>query len=276
MQLKQRLIAAPLLGRLLLPIYRLKVGLPYAARPLAMLGRWLVTSHETTNFTYDLTPINRGQLAALVAHVTGASHAAVLGYFAELEGDRRLREHIAAALERSPARRVADAEVRYGRRIGWYAFVRATRPRLVIETGVDKGLGACVITAALARNAAEGHPGRYYGTDINPRAGYLLGGEYARFGEVLYGDSIESLRALSEPIDLFINDSDHSADYEAREYAIVGPRLTAGAIVLGDNAHASESLLQFALASGRQFLYFQEQPARHWYPGAGIGVAFGQ
>jgi hypothetical protein len=43
---------------------------------------------------------------------------------------------------------------------------------------------------------------------------------------ILYGDSIESLAKLDESIDLFINDSDHSAEYEAREYITVGPRLS--------------------------------------------------
>jgi hypothetical protein len=31
----------------------------------------------------------------------------------------------------------------------------------------------------------------------------------------------------------------------------------------------------FARKSGRKFLYFQERPKDHWYPGAGIGAAFG-
>ncbi|MGH8488547.1 MAG: class I SAM-dependent methyltransferase [Gammaproteobacteria bacterium] len=86
----------------------------------------------------------------------------------------------------------------------------------MVETGVDKGLGSCVL-AALLRHAAEGFPGRYYGTDINPAAGGLFCGEYARTGRILYGDSVRSLAQLDEPIDFFINDSDHSADYEALE-----------------------------------------------------------
>jgi predicted O-methyltransferase YrrM len=169
---------------------------------------------------------------------------------------------------------VADPIPRYGRRAGWYAMVRAKKPRFVVETGVDKGLGTCVLAAAMLRNAAEGQEGTVVGTDINPQAGFLLRAPYDRVARILYGDSIESLRTLDSKIDLFINDSDHSAQYEAREYDVVAPRLAPGAVLLGDNAHSTDSLQRFAVATGRRFLFFKEEPERHWYPGAGIGVAF--
>ena len=75
-------------------------------------------------------------------------------------------------------------------------------------------------------------------------------------------------------IDLFINDSDHSAEYEAIEYQTVAPRLEKGVVLLGDNAHATDALHRFAVSTGRRFQFFKEEPARHWYPGAGIGFAF--
>lgn len=51
---------------------------------------------------------------------------------------------------------------------------------LVLETGIDKELGSRVITTALIRNCTEGHPRYYYGIDRNPKAGYLLAGEYKK------------------------------------------------------------------------------------------------
>ncbi len=168
----------------------------------------------------------------------------------------------------------ADQEARYGRRLGWYAIVRAQKPAIVIETGVDKGLGTCLIASALLRNAAEGHPGRIYGLDLNPESGYLLGGQYANFGEVVVGDAVESLRKFEKNIDCFINDSDHSATYERAEYETICDKLSSKAILIGDNAHCSEELRNFALKTNRNFLFFREEPKDHWYPGAGIGVAF--
>jgi hypothetical protein len=61
-----------------------------------------------------------------------------------------------------------------------------------------------------------------------PKAGYLLRGEYARYGEILYGVSIEALRKLGRPIDIFINDCYHSAACEANEDETIVDRLDAG------------------------------------------------
>jgi len=235
---------------------------------------WLFHSKEYTNFTYDLDPLNREYLAAFVASVTRVPVETIRGYFSEILEDHELIEYLRKSIRHGPARAVSDDAPKFGRRIGWYAFVRATKPKVIVETGVDKGLGASVLTAALRRNARSGVVGKYYGTDINPEAGYLLGGPYAEFGEILYGDSIESLRKVSNPIDLFINDSDHSASYEDREYNVIESKLSSRSLVLSDNAHVTSSLLKFAERTGRDFLYFQEWPKNHWYPGSGIGVAF--
>lgn len=131
-----------------------------------------------------------------------------------------------------------------------------------------------MLCAALLRNAAEGSPGRYYGTDIDLGAGLLFCEPYRSPGEILYGDSIETLSSLRETVDLFINDSDHSAEYEGREYRIIAPKLAERAIVVGDNAHVTDELVKFSAETGRSFLFFREQPADHWYLGAGIGLSF--
>jgi predicted O-methyltransferase YrrM len=197
-----------------------------------------------------------------------------MSYIRELETDAALRTHIENAVRASEFAFMADKEARYGRRVGWYALARCLKPKVIFETGVDKGLGACVLTAALRRNALEKHRGRYFGTDNNAAAGYLLSGEYANHGEVLYGDSIESLKKFDGEIDLFINDSDHSPEYEAEEYRAIANKLSMNAVILGDNAHVTEKLLEFSLETKRHFVFFQEKPKFHWYPGAGFGVSF--
>ncbi len=271
---KIRLAKTPIVGRALLAVYRAQIAFASLRAPLANGLHWWWRSNEITNFTYDLDALNQRYLAALIADVLDVDPRAIERYLQELADDAPLRAHLAATTARSERGFLADTEVRFGRRIGWYAIARAIKPRVIVETGVDKGLGACLLTAALLRNRQEGCDGRYYGTDIDPGAGYLLCGEYAERGRILYGDSIRSLANLDETIDLFINDSDHSTDYEYREYLTVAGKLSKNAIVLGDNAHCSDRLLQFARETGRHFLYFQEKPVGHWYPGGGIGIAF--
>jgi hypothetical protein len=108
-------------------------------------------------------------------------------------------------------------------------------------------------------------------------AGYLVTAPYSGFGEIIYGDSLEPLEKLCSQgvtIDLFINDSDHSAAYEARGYEQMDRNLSPDAIILGDNSHHTNELWKHARATGRTFLFFREQPQNYWYPGAGIAIAY--
>jgi predicted O-methyltransferase YrrM len=228
----------------------------------------LLATGETHNFTYDLTDTNLLYLAETVACVTDKPSQDIHAYLDEALHDEDLRKH--ALVSDRPGLRCP-----FGRRLGWYAIARAIKPRVIVETGVERGHGALILCAAILRNTLEGSPGRYYGTDIDPLAGRLLTGKYAQVGKILYGDSVESLKALSEVIDLFINDSDHSADYEFAEYIAVAKKLSPKAIILSDNAHVTDKLVRFSRLRGKQFLFFHEEPRDHWYPGGGIGISFG-
>lgn len=262
------------LGRLLLLPFRLKIAL---GETLPAVGRalvWTFRSREHHNFTYALEPMNVRYLTAFVAVVTGQSHAAIAGYVREIEQDEELRAHIISASLRSEERHVNDPVAHYGRRLGWYAMVRAIKPRLCVETGTDKGLGTCVIAAALRRNAKEGFPGQVLGMDLNPNAGFLLQPPYSEFGRLVPGDSHQSIRALTGPVDFFIHDSDHTPEHEAAEFDLIEPKLSPHALLLSDNAERTDKLLLHALKTGREFLFFTEKPARHWARDCGIGVAF--
>ena len=228
---------------------------------------------ETSNFTYDLTDANLGYLAHVIALVTGEPLNSIRHYLQEPRDDQVLRRHVLDVSHRH-GERDTGKDLPFGRRLGWYAMARAIKPKVVVETGVDRGHGAVLLCAALVRNAQEGAPGRYFGTDISSRAGWLLDGIYAQTGKILYGDSIASLRGISDPIDLFINDSDHSADYEYQEYIAIKDKLSPRAFILGDNAHVTDRLMRFSDENGRRFLFFREEPKNHWYPGAGIGISF--
>ena len=235
---------------------------------------WGIKSREDTNHTYHLSNKNIHYLAHVIAVVTQTDHRLIMSYIDEAKEDTVLKDSIIETTKNSSLRKFADLEVRLGKRLGWYAFVRALKPKVVVETGVDKGLGSVVICAALLKNKEEGHDGQYYGTDINPKAGYLLTGKYQEVGKILYGDSINSLSQFSKKIDLFINDSDHSADYEYQEYLTIKELLSDEAIILGDNSHVTDKLLRFSSESNRKFLFFREEPINHWYPGGGIGISF--
>ncbi len=245
---------------------------------VAVIGasaRWLVVSREHTNFTYDLTPVNREHLAWFVSTVCGVPVGRVRGYFAELDADDQLRTHVERESARSARQALADRAARYGRRMGWYAMVRARGPALVVETGVDKGLGTCVMASALLRNAEEGRPGRLLSIDVNPDAGYLAAGPpWSLVVDLVTADSLHALTQIDEPVDLFLHDSDHAAGHEAAELEAIETHMSPAGLLLSDNASVTNVLAQHAEATGRRFLAFRETPADHWFPGEGIGAAW--
>ena len=250
---------------------RQRIAMNYYSENLELIKKWTKLDTEDSNFYYQLNPLNQLYLAHIISTVTGESPSKVTDYFDELLNDSRLRTHLENSKE---LLRCKDTSIEYGRRLGWYALIRVSKPQLVIETGVEHGVGACVIAAALKKNSEEGSPGKYLGTDIRTSAGEVFTAPYSNFGKVLYGDSIESLKKIDEKIDMFINDSDHSSDYEFQEYLTIKDRLSEKSIVLGDNSHVTDCLVRFSIQEGRSFLFFSEKPRNHWYPGAGIGISF--
>lgn len=255
--------------------YRLARVMRHDRKVIGRSLKWLFTSREHHNFTYDLTKINRGHLAWYISAVCDVPVKRVREYLEEVETDTELAQHISQTTASSSRRGLTDLKARYARRMGWYALVRIIKPEHVVETGVDKGLGTCVLAAALRRNAAEGHPGRVTAVDINPEAGFLVrSGPYAEVVDLVLDDSIATIRDLDRPVDLFIHDSDHAAEHEKREFTTVEPKLADTAVLLTDNATVTNVLARHADKTGRRFLAFREQPARHWFGGEGIGIAW--
>jgi hypothetical protein len=251
---------------------RLRMAAGYFQERIDLINRWVKTSREPANFTYDLGRSNKWNIASIIALVTGASYETAHGYIEEIDNDAGLRR---AILDRAASERFMDLHDQtalFGRRVGWYAMTRIIKPKIIVETGVDKGLGSMVLCAALRRNDADGSSGRYFGTDLMPGAGYLLSGPYASYAEILYGDSIETLKKFAHQIDLFINDSDHTPGYERAEYETIAELLSPNAIVLSDNGPAT--LFDWSLSVGRRFVYVDEKPLNHWYAGAGIALSF--
>ena len=256
-------------------LYDAYIASKYFNKKYLEIFKWMISSNENTNYTYRLSKKNQSELIKIFEGIfKDSTFKEIKFYLEELEKDKELRNHIRDSINKSNLKEYADSKIEFSRRLGWYICVRLLKPRVIVETGVDKGLGSVVLIRALMKNKEEGFPGYYYGTDINSKAGYLLNGDYKNYGEILYGDSIETLNKMTNEIDLFINDSDHSAEYEYREYIAINNKLSKTGIILGDNSHATDKLVQFSIENNRNYTLFREEPYNHWYPGAGIGISY--
>ena len=267
-KIRRRIATSPIARGAALPL-RAMIVARYDARIIGRSADWLVRGRETHNFSYDLDPLNRDQLGWFVSAVTGAEIGQVRSWMQELEEDKKLTDELTRRLSSNPRRRICATEPHWARRLGWYALVRAAQPESIVETGTHLGLGSCVIAAALLRN---GH-GRLTTIDVDPDAGYLIGEPWASVIDRRIGDSAALLAGLKD-VDMFLHDSLHTYDHETRELATVEANLRPNAIVLSDNAHESSALADWAERTGRNYLFFKEQPSDHWWPGDGIGAAW--
>lgn len=270
--LTRRVAESPYAHYAVLP-KRVKAVLAHNARVAKKSAAWLVRSREHVHYTYDLDPLNLEHLAWFVAAVTGAPVTDIRRYLAEARDDEQLRAVIADGLARSDRHATTDRVVRYGRRIGWYAVVRAMKPEFVVETGTSRGLGSTVIAAAMLRN---GH-GTLATVDLDDRSGELLLPPYDKVVEHVVGSSLEFLAgpvARRHPVDLFVQDTAVSDEHETAELVAAAPLLAPGAVVLATMSHQWWAMPRWAEQTGRDFVYFHERPHEHWYPGVGIGAAF--
>lgn len=271
---KNTILSIPFFGKILLFIYRWNIVRKFISHKKKIAYKWLFSSKETTNLTYDLTNNNITHLISFLSVVTSLPITTIQQYINEISEDSFLTDHIKKTTQNSKLKFKSDVEVKFGRRIGWYVLARVYKPKTIVETGIDKGLGTCLLTRALMKNADEGFSGHYYGTDINPEAGFLFTEPFTDYGTILYGDSIQSLEKLDEQIDMFINDSEHSAQYEENEYKTIKDKLSSKSIIIADNAHSNDKLFLFSQSIKKSFLFFKETPKDHWYDGGGIGIAF--
>lgn len=259
------------IGRVINVVSRYKLAKSYYTNQLKMIRKWSFKDTEDYNFYYDITDLNIEHTMHAIAVITQDNVQIIEKYIKEIRNDTWLKNFVSENLKNLSIKK--DIKVEFSRRVGWYAFTRALKPKIIVETGVDHGLGACVLTRALMRNNDEGFKGKYFGTEIDRSMGKLFQSPLKDFGQILYGDSLESLSKLNCEVDLFINDSDHSASYEFKEYELIIHKLSHKAIILGDNSHVTNALSKFSMRNGRNFIFIPEKPKNHWYPGAGIGVS---
>ena len=135
-------------------LQRLAFGFSFYLKPrLSELIQWAQRSRETSNFTYDLTDLNLAQLAGWVSMISNCTLQQANQWIQELRQDDALRQHLNTLTANSNSAITADLNMGYGRRLGWYALVRALKPQTVVETGVDKGLGSCVLSCVAAQSS---------------------------------------------------------------------------------------------------------------------------
>jgi len=193
--------------------------------------------------------------ALLAASPSGTSPHAVTSArqeFAELWP--RLSEH-------ADLRGVADPSLAETE----YVLTRLRAPRVVVETGVWRGMSSWTILAALERSGS----GTLVSVDFPPldavqrvEVGHLVPGELRSRWRLELGPSRQVLPPLLReyaPVGIFVHDSDHTYFNMMREFAQGWRALAPGGVLVSDDVEANDAFLRFARRCGRQPYVVQKQ-----------------
>lgn len=244
-------------------------GARFRDDPLTV-ARFVLLDPETHSYSYYLA--NVGELVEFCARLLDAERATLEGYVAETRSDPELNERL-----RSRTRWRIDSKSRMplGNRLLWYLLVRATKPRLTVETGIFDGLGSLMLLRALQRNAEEGADGRLVSIDIEPGAGWLVPERLAGRWEKIEGDIFEDLEPAlgGRPVDVLIHDSVHTEAFQRFEFELALRQAEVRLYVIDQSGATAPLLSSLATERGGRHSYFQEQPARHFYRPPGTSVA---
>ncbi|MGX7745837.1 O-methyltransferase [Rhodopseudomonas parapalustris] len=140
------------------------------------------------------------------------------------------REHADHFLAISPA---------YGRFL--YAIARARRATRIVEFGTSMGVSTIYLAAALRDNGG----GKLIGSEIEPtkvaRArAHLEAAGLADLVEIREGDALDTLQDVGGDVDVLSIDGAFSLYLPVLK--LIEPRLSPGAVILGENAFAQDYL----------------------------------
>jgi hypothetical protein len=256
---------------LLSPLRRIHYGMGYYKNSIMQVFSWAFKKTEDHNYYYHLKDENYLYLIHFLSTTFDRPLEEVRRYIEEIRNDQEIVSTLESNFKGNA--KFKDSIPGIGRRVAWYAIVRIMKPNLVVESGVYQGLGSLVISKALLKNQDSGIFGKYLGTDIDPNSGILFKDEFKTIGKIEIGDTIEILGREKTLIDLYICDSDHSEEYELKEYQNLATRINNSSVVISDNSHVTRILCDWSENEKRKFFYFSEKPLNHWYPGGGIGIS---
>jgi hypothetical protein len=240
-------------------------GANFRERPWRLL-RFVLFDPEFDNFTYEVA--NETELVQFLETTLGTGQRHLQRYLTETRTDpglttdlwRRLRWRL--DYKRRPP---------LGRRATWYVVTRALKPELVVETGVQDGLGALGVLRALARNAEEGMPGRLVSVDTLPTAGWLVPASERHAWQLIIGSSDEVLaRTLgAERVGLFLQDSGGDLELARRELELVLPHAADDTIFVSQAQRPA--LAALCREHDMPYSEFWHQPRDHIFSGTVTG-----
>lgn len=263
----RRLALETPIGRGLLVVPRLVKAFRSSMRPILQAPVWAYESREYTDLTYNLSERSRHAMIGAASVVSGASLAEISAYADELDRCDDLRDLVADQHRVGRRRWSSDGEFRPGRRLLYYLLVRSLKPKHIVEAGVDIGVGASIICRAIHENGE----GNYTGIerDLDQPCSVYENYRY-KIGCIRRLDAISAMQTLDATVDLFVHDTTPEQGHVRALLAAVP--FAPGAVI--ETTWATPEIFDYAKKAGKRFLQVRDEPLRHWYPGAQLGLIF--
>jgi len=232
--------------------------------------RFVFFDPEFDNFTYELA--NEPELLDFLAKMLDIERSRVAEYLAETRTDPGLTTELWRRL-----RWRFDYKHRppLGRRATCYLLTRILQPQLVVETGVQDGLGSLAVLRALAHNADEGRPGRLVSVDTLPTAGWLVPDCEREAWQLLIGSSDQVLPGAlgTERLGLFLQDTGADLELARRELEIALGNATEDAVFISQTQRPA--LAAICDERGMSYGEFWHRPRDHVFSGTITGFGHG-
>lgn len=126
-----------------------------------------------------------------------------------------------------------------------YAWIMVKKPKIVVETGVASGITTNVIMEALANTG-----GQLYSIDINPESIGVYRGEHPWEFVLLKGPrkhNLSKFAQMTQPVDLWVHDSDHAYKWQKFEYELARRSLSKGGLLVSDDIDTSAAFGELAM-----------------------------
>lgn len=148
-----------------------------------------------------------------------------------------------------------------------YMVLRATKPEILVETGVSHGYSSWLILNAIKKNGK----GKLYSIDLagndtnsdynlsQEKIGHVVSEELRINWELIIGDVAQKLPELLgklQQIDLFFHDSDHSYKNMQFEFKTANQFLKKNGIILSDDIHKNAAFEEFVNQNKLKTAYF--------------------
>ena len=251
-------------------ISKINVLFRYKIKKIKYALNWIFFGKDISNFVYEIE--NHNEIIHTCEIITNFEYDILKKILNEIDfNNEEFRNFFSNNyFKHYPKKNI------FGRRLLWYLLVRVLKPEIVIESGIDKGLGSCLLIYAQYKNSLEVSKNfEFIGTDLKKKDNFFFNTENKNFNnfKFIFKDTLDFLSKFNEKKKIiYISDAEHNYNFEIKEFNLIKKNLDIGSIIISDNN--SGSLSDFSISNKKNLIYFYEKPKNFWHSGGVTSVSY--